>query len=63
MSNPTHKTANNVKVAVQQEPAAWEAGYEAGKAGQPSTPPQGANGLSWIAGYIEGQAVRQSSRS
>lgn len=63
MSNPTHKTGNNVKVVVRQEPAAWQAGYEAGKAGQPSTPPQGVDGLSWIAGYIEGQAVRQSSRS
>jgi hypothetical protein len=39
---------------------AWQAGYDAGLAGAPSTPsPPDLDGLSWISGYIEGQAKRQ----
>ncbi len=39
---------------------AWQAGYDAGFAGKPSTPvPAGLDGLSWFSGYIEGDAKRQ----
>jgi len=34
----------------------WQRGYEAGQAGKPNRCPQGADGLSWNSGYIEGKA-------
>lgn len=43
---------------VVQEPFAWEAGYQAGLSGSPSATPPGLDGLSFISGYIEGQAAR-----
>lgn len=37
----------------------WQAGFEAGEAGTPSTPvPAGLDGLSWFSGWIEGEAER-----
>jgi len=35
----------------------WEKGFQAGKAGQPNIAPQGADGLAWMSGYIEGAAA------
>jgi hypothetical protein len=34
----------------------WAAGYDAGRRREPNRPPQGADGLSWHSGYIEGKA-------
>lgn len=37
----------------------WQAGFDAGVAGTPSTPiPVGIDGLSWFSGWIEGEAKR-----
>ncbi|MDD4274266.1 MAG: hypothetical protein PHG14_11130 [Desulfobacter postgatei] len=35
----------------------WQAGFNAGQQGRPNQPPQGADGLSWSSGYIEGKAA------
>ena len=44
--------------------ASWEAGFAAGKAGTPSSPvPEGIDGLSWFAGWIEGEAKRKEGES
>ena len=38
----------------------WQAGFDAGEAGKPASPvPQGIDGLSWVSGWIEGDAKRQ----
>lgn len=38
----------------------WQAGFAAGEAGQPASPvPPGIDGLSWVSGWIEGDAKRQ----
>ena len=39
---------------------AWQAGFDQGALGKPSKPvPAGLDGLSWISGWIEGDAKRQ----
>lgn len=49
-------------VWIHQE--SWQAGFDAGKAGQPSTPaPAGVDDLSWFSGYIEGKAQLMSRSS
>jgi len=47
-------------MTVQQDRAAWAAGYAAGQASQwvPPTPP-GMDALSYWAGVVEGKAARQ----
>jgi len=38
----------------------WQAGFDAGASGKPSTPtPRGIDQLSWYSGYIEGQAKHE----
>lgn len=54
------KAAGYKRTTVWIHQGAWQAGYDAGLAGIPSTPsPPDLDGLSWISGYIEGQAKRQ----
>lgn len=56
------KAAGYKRISVWIHEGAWQAGYDAGLAGIPSTPsPAGLDGLSWISGYIEGQAKRQQA--
>jgi hypothetical protein len=43
---------------IRQDPKAWQAGYEAGRAGETPLPPPGVDGLAFYSGVIEGQAVR-----
>jgi hypothetical protein len=35
----------------------WQAGFNAGKAGQPNIAPANVDGLAWMSGYIEGKAA------
>ena len=39
----------------------WDLGFQAGQDGESSVAPQGADGLSWYSGYIEGKATREKS--
>lgn len=49
--------------AVVIDGESWSAGYRAGHQGAPRHPrPPGFDGLSWISGYIEGQADRAAGR-
>ena len=41
----------------------WEMGYTAGLTGQSTQEPPGADGLSFISGYIEGQADKDKHPS
>lgn len=50
------------RVSVWQKADDWQAGFDAGLAGTPSSPvPVGIDGLSWVSGWIEGDAKRQGS--
>lgn len=41
----------------------WQAGFDAGLAGTPSSPvPPGIDGLSWFSGWIEGEAKRKRGK-
>ena len=44
------------RAAVELHPADWQAGYDAGLAGQQTPPPRGVDGVAWYAGLIEGKA-------
>lgn len=46
------------RAAVEQHPADWQAGYDAGLAGQQIQPPRGVDGVAWYSGLIEGKADR-----
>jgi hypothetical protein len=49
--------------AVVIDGESWSAGYKAGHQGAQSRPiPPGLDGLSWISGFIEGQADRAAGR-
>jgi hypothetical protein len=48
--------------AVTQDAESWQAGYRAGHLGKPNDPPPGMDGLSWISGFIEGQADRAAGK-
>lgn len=53
------KAAGWRRVAVWQKATDWQAGFDAGLAGQPASPvPTGLDGLSFISGWIEGDAKR-----
>jgi hypothetical protein len=41
----------------------WQAGFDAGLTGKPNRCPQGIDSLSWVSGYIEGQARQRSGDS
>ena len=43
-------------VKVNQDKESWEAGYDAGRCRESSTPPEGVEVLGWYSGYIEGKA-------
>jgi len=47
---------------VELEKISWEAGYDAGRRRDPSTPPEGVEVLSWSSGYIEGKAIKKNNR-
>lgn len=54
------RAAGKKQVTVWITEADWQAGFDAGAAGRPANPvPQGLDGLSWISGWIEGDAKRQ----
>jgi hypothetical protein len=43
---------------ITQEPASWQAGYNAGMSGGPlACPPEVADPLAYASGYIEGKAA------
>jgi len=42
---------------VEVEKISWQAGYDAGRCRDSSTPPEGVEALSWLSGYIEGKAA------
>lgn len=48
---------------IEQQPEAWQDGYNAGRAKKPSVPPPGTDSLSWISGYIEGKADAGSGKA
>lgn len=48
--------------SVKIDPDSWEAGYKAGKEGNPDSTPEGMDGYSWSSGYIEGKADREQDR-
>ena len=57
-----HSSPMNQPPAVRQDAKSWQAGYKAGHSGKPSTAPPGVDPLSWVSGFIEGQADRQAGR-
>ncbi|MCC6709710.1 MAG: hypothetical protein IT492_19325 [Gammaproteobacteria bacterium] len=51
------------KPAVTLDKKSWDAGYQAGHAGDCSIVAPGCDGLAWSSGFIEGQADRQAGKS
>ena len=49
-------------LAVRMDEKSWEMGFTAGLTGQSTQEPSGVDGLSFISGYIEGQADRTTRR-
>ncbi len=47
---------------VRMDEKSWEMGFTAGLTGQSTQEPSGVDGLSFISGYIEGQADRTTRR-
>jgi hypothetical protein len=50
-------------LAVRIDKKSWEMGYTAGLTGQSTQEPPGVDGLSFISGYIEGQADKDKPPS
>jgi hypothetical protein len=50
-------------LAVRIDEKSWEMGFTAGLTGQSTQEPPGADGLSFISGYIEGQANHATEKS
>jgi hypothetical protein len=55
-----HADDNESTPRITQDPASWQAGYNAGMSGHVPhrTPPEVADGLAYWAGVIEGKAAR-----
>ena len=49
---------------VSQDPASWQAGFNAGMSGGPSNcPPEVSDPLAYASGYIEGKAAKMRATS
>ena len=48
---------------IKQDPEAWEAGYEAGRAGKTPPTPPGVDGLAFQSGVIEGRSIPEQIRA
>ncbi len=57
VSTPEEAKQNKEKIKVPLNHTDWQNGFNAGSSGKPQAPvPAGADNLSWISGWIEGNA-------
>ena len=49
--------------SVKIDPVSYDAGFQAGKDGQPDRVPAGMDSFSWSSGFIEGKAARTGHKS